>query len=195
MIMELHELKNCIDSALAVCQSMIHKNPILVWSESDFERLLCNCITQVICGKTKNKQAPEFSIHTQISHYVDGKAHLDIRPDILLLKDQLLKKAIDDYIPNKKGIYEGPSIAIELKYLHIGKGTSVVEHDFSKWISNLNEETWLYVVVLLDIPRNPGNTKHFENKEATIYQYQNAMIEKCSDDRNKIHCKVLKKII
>lgn len=193
--MELSELKRCIDTALDSCQKTIEKKPIVVWSEADLERLLANCIIKSICEVSNNSQEPEFTVHTQISHYVDGKKHPDIRPDILLLKEKDLIKAIDNYIPYKKEKYEGPSIAIELKYLHVGDGISVVEHDFTKWESKLDDNTWLYVVVLLDVPRNPRNRNYYADKEAKIYQQRDAMGKKFPSDSNRIYSKVLKKII
>ena len=82
-----------------------------------------------------------------------------------------------------------------MKYLHVGDGTSIVEHDFNKWKSKLDKDTWLYVAVLLDIPSHPRNLRHFEEKEAKIYQYRDAMRVACPDDYNRIFCKVLKKIV
>ena len=193
--MELSELKHYIDSAIDSCQRIIENKPIVVCSEADLERLLANCITRLICEESNNSQEPEFSVHTQISHYIDGKKHPDIRPDILLLKEKELIKAIDNYIPRKNEKYEGPSIAIELKYLHVGDGISVVEHDFTKWESKLDDNTWLYVVVLLDVPCNPRNRNYYADKEAKIYQLRDAMRENFPDDYNRIHSKVLKKTI
>ena len=192
--MELSELKLCIDAAIDRCQSIIENKPIVVWSEADLERILANCIIKSICEVSNNSQEPEFSVHTQISHYVDGKKHPDIRPDILLLKEKELIKAIEYYIPRKKEKYEGPSIAIELKYLHVGDGISIVKHDFSKWESKLDDNTWLYVVVLLDTPCHPRNRNYYADKEAKIYQQRDAMRDKFPDDYQRIHCKVLKKI-
>ena len=168
--MELSELKVCIDAAIDCCQSLIENKPIVVWSEADLERLLANCITKSICKESNNVQEPVFSVHNQISHYVDGKIHPDIRPDILLLKDKELIKAIDNYVPHKKEKYDGPSIAIELKYLHVGDGVSLVKHDFNKWKSKLDDNTWLYVVVLLDIPSHPRNRNYYADKEEKMYQ-------------------------
>ena len=192
--MELSDLKQLISRAIDECQSIIEGNPNVVLSEADFERLLANCISEAINKETKNQQEDVFSVHTQISHYVDGKVHPDVRPDILLLIERMLQSSIDNYIPHKKEKYDGPSIAIELKYLHIGDSTSIVEKDFEKWKKKLDDKTWLYVVVLLDTPRHPRKKGYFEDKEAKILILCNAMKEEHRDYNNKVECKVLKKI-
>lgn len=194
--MSLCELKEHIDSAIDCCQRIIVNHPTVILSEADFERLLSLCITHQI-GENflKEPSNEEFSVHTQISHYVDGKVHPDVRPDVLLLKECELKKAIDNYRSRKTEMYEGPSIAIELKYLHIGDSTSMVQHDFEKWESKLDDNTWLYVVVLLDISDNHRYRRRYETKEEKINQLYETMKNENPDDNNRIFCKVIKKTV
>lgn len=192
--MDLKALVNYIDSALIICQSTIEKNPNVVLSEADFERLTANCISRTLHENVCYPNRSDFSVHTQISHYIDGNVHPDVRPDILLLRERELAKAFKDYIPHKKDKYDGASVAIELKYLHVGDGVSIVQHDFDKWKTKLDENTWLYVIVLLDTPLHPRNIQYYENKEAKIYQQCNKMKEDYPNDKERLYCKVLKKI-
>ena len=192
--MELSELKICIDSAIDKCQSIIEDNPNVILTEADFERLIANCISCVICENKRCPQDNDFSVHTQISHYVDGKVHPDARPDILLLKESKLIESIKGYIPHKLEKYNGPSIAIELKYLHVGDCTSKVQHDFDKWKNKLNKKNWLYVIVLLDSPCKPKKRQFYENKRNKIIQLYNMMIKEHPQySKNILNCSVLRK--
>ena len=194
--MELLELKDLITISLDSCQQIIEDNPNVILSEADLERLLANCISSSIREDIRNPQEDSFSVHTQISHYVDGKVHPDVRPDILLLIESMLERDRNEFLQHRKKYkYDGPSIAVELKYLHIGEGTSLVQKDFDKWKRKLNDESWLYVIVLLEAPLHPRKRDYYEKKEAQIYRQCNAMKDECQDDRNRVYCKVLKKII
>lgn len=142
--MELHELKSFIDSALDDCQNIIGNNTNVVLSEADLERLLANCISRCINEDIENPQNDSFSVHTQISHYMDDHSHVDKRVDILLLKESML-----ELCTKHKGYkYLNDSFALELKYLRPKDHVDIVRCDFCKR-RVLESNSWLYVVVLI----------------------------------------------
>lgn len=183
--MELHELKEGIESAISTCQELICKNPNIVLSEGDFEKLLCNCISEVI-NYDPIRTNDNFSVHTQISHYMDGKKHSDMRVDILLLQESKLRNCT-----KAKGFkYYDDSFALELKYLHEKDDIRKVRCDFCKR-RDLDQNSWLYVVVLLDLTEE--KTEEFEKKKRQIEQYANELYEmKAGYDKN-LFFQVLKK--
>ncbi len=134
----------------------------------------------------------DFSVHTQLSHYLDDKKHSDIRPDIILLKESKIKELLRTDITRKSFKYDGPSIAIELKYFHSKDDITKIVHDFEKWRGKLNDYTYLFVVALIDVSsRSRRNT--FENRKARILQTFNRMITE-NKYENYLFCKVLKKV-
>lgn len=188
--MTLEELKDLVFIAIDKCQAIIEHNSNAVLSESDFERLLSKCISCIIGENIYSPMDEEFSVHTQLSHYIDEKKHLDIRPDIILLKESLIKNLLRTDIINKGFKYDGPSIAIELKYFHNKDDFSKINHDFDKWRGELNNNTYLFVVVLFDVlPNSRVNT--FENRKAKVLQKYEEM--KDNGNENYLFCKVLKK--
>ena len=156
--MALYELKECIDSAICNCQELLLKNPNLVLSEGDFEKLLCNCISEVI-NYDPLKPSDSFTVHTQISHYMDGKKHSDMRVDILLLQESKLRNCTKA----KNFQYCSDSFALELKYLHEKDDIRKVRCDFCKR-KDLDANSWLYVVVLMDCS-DDSNYKFDEKKK------------------------------
>ena len=183
--MDLNELKVVIDSAIYSCQELICKNPNIVLSEGDLEKLLCNCISEVI-NYNPIKPDDSFSVHTQISHYMDGKKHSDMRVDILLLQESKLRNCT-----KAKGYkYYDDSFALELKYLHEKDDIRKVRCDFCKR-HDLDSNSWLYVVVLLDVVEEKAD--RFEEKKRQIEQYANELYEmKAGYDKN-LFFKILKK--
>ena len=165
------ELEEHVQNALEKCQEIILNHPNVVLSEADFERLLCKCISNEI--EEVVEQLPStnhYSVHTQISHYIkeNGKYKIKERVDILILDESLLEECK----VHKKDKYFGPSIALELKYLHIGDSVNCVEDDFDKW-KNIKEDSSLYVVVLLEA----NNEKRFNRKKDKIMKFENKYSE------------------
>ena len=77
--MEMDELGSHVKNALEECQRIISEHPNVVLSEADFEQLLCRYISNEIKEeKEKIPTAGNFSVHTQISHYIpqNGKYKL-----------------------------------------------------------------------------------------------------------------------
>ncbi len=185
--MDIPELKELVNDALDECQSIILANKNAVLSESDFERLLSNCIAKFINNDIHNPH--DFSVHTQVSHYFDkeGKTDVDKRVDILLLKESELTP----YINHKRFKYSGESIAFELKYLHENDSVSGVKRDFSKW-DDLKNESTLYVIVLIDTRKD----ENFSNKEEKIrLMFENQIGDNDNNGQNQLIYRVLKKKI
>ena len=150
LVMELNELKEKIDLALKTVQRIITSHPNVVLSEADLERLVSSCISHEIREKNYSANNP-FSVHTQISHYKKNdetglSTQLDKRVDILLLKENELQICLKNHKLYK---YDGDSIALELKYLHIGEGAARIKSDLYKK-NIINNHSWLYLVILLD---------------------------------------------
>lgn len=184
--MELSELKKSIDSAISKCQEMICKNPNIVLSEGDFEKLLCNCISGVI-KYNPLKPGDDFSVHTQISHYMDGKVHSDIRVDILLLQESKLTNCTKA----KNYQYYNDSFALELKYLHERDNIRKVRCDFCKR-RDLDANSWLYVVVLLDY--NEEKQELFEERKKAIEEYAKELYDMKEEyKKNLFYCVLMKK--
>ena len=179
------ELEKSVQNALEKCQKIILKHPNVVLSEADFERLLCKCISNEI--KEVVEQVPpanHYSVHTQISHYIpkNGKYQLRERVDILILDENFLEECKT----HKKDKYFGTSIALELKYLHIGDSVSCVEKDFDKW-ENIKDDSSLYVVVLLEAKKE----KYFNRKKDIITKFENKYSENKQNGLNSLHSYVM----
>ena len=185
--MELLELKELINDALDDCQSIISANRNAVLSESDFERLLSNCIAKSINDDIRNPH--DFSVHTQVSHYFDeeGKTDVDRRVDILLLKESELAP----YINHKRFKYSGESIAFELKYLHETDSVSKVKCDFCKW-DDLKNESSLYVIVLIDTRREEDYSK---KEEKIRLMFEDMVGDDDNSGQNQLFYRILKKEI
>lgn len=142
--LELKDLPELIDCALAACQQDINDDPNRIFNEADFERLLANHLEHKLKGTN-------FSVHTQMKGYYRdrGKTKYD-KPDIVLLKDEAKYDPITEQFINKSD-----SVSIELKYLHewSNQKKEDVKKDFEKkqHIDMGEEKTWLYVVVLMDV--------------------------------------------
>ena len=180
--MELRDLKELIDGAIIDCQSIITETPKIVLSEGDFERLLSRCIENKLSQQNDN----EFCVHTQISHYFDRHSHPDKRVDILLLKEN----EIYPHVNHKEFIYNKESFAIELKYLHRKDSVLRVMNDFIKR-GELKENSWLYVIVLLD----SWSDGTYEKRKGKIEEIKENIIKANKKYRKNLFCKVLKKEI
>lgn len=183
--MGLTELIKNINAALRDCQSLIYDNPQVILSEADFERYLSNFISDKIGYNPRNPVEHGFSVHSQISHHREDNRVVDARVDILIFRD-------DDFIETddveKRFKCSGKSIVIELKYLHTNNHYSIVQEDFDK-INNIGNESWLYVVVLLD---NCDKGIFLRKKREILKNWKDqAFINK---NRGKIFCRVLEKI-
>ena len=185
--MELLELKKLIKDALDECQSIILANRNAVLSESDFERLLSNCIAKSINDDIRNPH--DFSVHTQVSHYFDeeGKTEVDKRVDILLLKESELTP----FINHKRFKYSGESIAFELKYWHETDSVSKVKCDFCKW-DDLKNESSLYVIVLIDTRREEDYSK---KEEKIRLMFEDMVGDDDNSGQNQLFYRILKKEI
>lgn len=183
--MELIELKKRINEALDECQSIISANKNAVLSESDFERLLSNSISNAINDDIRNPH--DFSVHTQVSHYFDeeGKTDVDRRVDILLLKESDLTP----FINHKRFKYSGESIAFELKYLHETDSVSKVKCDFCKW-NDLKNESSLYVIVLIDTQDDEAYSK---KEEKIRLMFEDMIGDNGNNGQNQLFYRLLKK--
>lgn len=180
--MELRDLKELIDGAIIDCQSIITEKPKIVLSEGDFERLLSFCIENKLSQQNDN----EFCVHTQISHYFDRYSHPDKRVDILLLKEN----EIYPHVNHKEFFYNKESFAIELKYLHRKDSILRVLDDFIKR-GELKDNSWLYVIVLLDSWKD----EIYEKRKGKIEEIKENIIRGNKKYRKNLFCKVLKKEI
>ena len=185
--MEMDELESHVKNALKECQRIISEHPNVVLSEADFEQLFCRCISNEIKEeKEKIPTAGNFSVHTQISHYIpqNGKYKLGERVDILILDESKL----EDCKEHKKEKYFGDSIAFELKYLHIGDSANLVIKDFKKW-DNIKDDSSLYVVVLLEAK----SEKSYQNKKQKIEKIEKNYDEVKHNGQNHLFCSIMMK--
>lgn len=181
------ELEINVRDALTECQKIILKHPNIVLSEADFERLLCNCISRQIKEEyDKIPSTDDFSVHTQISHYIqeNGKYKLEERVDILILDESKL----EDCKEHKKDKYYGTSIAFELKYLHIGDSVTIVKEDFEKW-NHIKDDSSLYIVVLLEAKSEKKYNVKKEKVEKIEKEYDNVK----KHGQNQLLCSIMMK--
>lgn len=181
--MDLSELKTIIESALEDCETIITNYPYVILSEADLEKLVSWCIQNKLNQGNYQKPAPEdFTVHTQISHYMEGHSRPNRRVDILLLTEEGIKKW-----PNNKGLkYLDDSFAIELKYYHAKESIDDIRCDFYKR-KELENNSWLYVVALID--SNEG----YDDKERSIYAMRDELINKHPEYEKNLFCHVMKK--
>jgi tetrahydromethanopterin S-methyltransferase subunit G len=185
--MERDKLEKHVKDALIECQKIISKHPSVVLSEADYERLLCRCISDEIDEVVDQvPEADQFSVHTQISHYIpdNGKYKFGERVDILILDESKL----EDCKEHQKEKYFGTSIAFELKFLHIGDSVNCIKYDFEKW-KNLRDDSSLYVVVLLEV----NSEKAYNRKKEKIDKIENVYSEIKQNGQNQLQCYVMMK--
>lgn len=181
------ELENHVKDALEECQKTILEHPNVVLSEADFERLLCRCISNEIDEVVdKVPEANQFSVHTQISHYIPekGKYRIGERVDILILDENRL----EDCKEHHKDKYSGTSIAFELKYLHIGDSVTLVKEDFEKW-NHIKDDSSLYIVVLLEAKSEKKYNVKKEKVEKIEKEYDNVK----KHGQNQLLCLIMMK--
>ena len=183
--MELEEVKKLIDEALGDCQEKLDKQPDIVLSEADFERLVSWSIMKKLGHADYKKPQPsDFTVHTQVSHYIDGIDRPDKRMDILLMIKEKIEAA-----KHRKGYeYINDSFALELKYIHKNESLGNVRCDFCKRF-NLELNSWLYVVVLID----SDNDELFQRKKNEIEDMKNELLKEHSIYNGKLFCAVLRK--
>lgn len=183
--MELSDLKALIEEALKECEAIVCKDPYVVLSEADFERLVSWCIQYKLNQGSYQKPSPkDFTVHTQISHYHEGHTRPKRRVDILLLTEEGIKKW-----PNNKGFkYIDDSFAIELKYYHAKESIDDIRCDFCKR-RELDNNSWLYIVALID------SNEEFDDKEKNIYAMRDELINKYPEYEKILFCHVMKKPI
>lgn len=187
--MNLRELKLLIDYAINDCQRIIRENPKSVLSEGDFEQLLSDCIAKRIGYVTTAPQANDFTVHTQISHYNNENDKYDAKVDILIAKQNDIKKS---WSLNKQyEIYQASeSFAIELKYLHaVSKNIlKKATEDIDKFKNYYKDDSHYYSIVLLD---KNENTINYKKEILKYFKDEKAKLGK--KYRNNIYCKVLTK--
>jgi NAD-dependent dihydropyrimidine dehydrogenase PreA subunit len=182
-------LEKCVKNGIQKCGSIIQEHPNGVLSESDMEKLLCHCIS--FCIGEDLEKVPEkdnFSVHTQISHYIkkNDKYTIGERVDILVLDENNLEFCKGE----RKNKYYGISVALELKYLHIGDSVTLVDKDFEKW-DNIKEDSSLFIVVLLD---SKNEQSFIRKRKKLINTIGMKYINDRRNDKNKLFCYVLRKI-
>lgn len=186
--MELPDLRILIESALLKCQRILFRQPEIVLSEADLERLVAWSIMKMLKQNNyKKPQSFDYTVHSQITHYSNGRLGRKRRPDLLLLTNEGLRNA-----QTPKGfIYNDNSFAIELKYIRNNDTgfEDKVRRDFNKR-KELSNRSWLYIVVLI------------ETDDVTKFDDIKAKIEKMRDNRIKrskfstednLNCFVLRK--
>ena len=186
--MELKELKQLVNLSIKDCQRIINKNPKVVLSESDFEKLLSECISKRI-GYVPEKPTPDsFAVYTQITHYDNIKNELNARVDILLMKPDKICKTRDN---NKRFVYKSKeSIAIELKYRHDNNSACVTAamKDIKKFYK-YKDDSYYYAIILLD--KNANTQTH--RKDILDYYKKVRDSRKNKKYKNKFFCQVLTK--
>ena len=181
-------LEKCVKNGVLKCRSIIQEHPNSVLSESDLEKLLCHCIS--ICIREDVEKVPPkgaFSVHTQISHYIkkNDKYTIGERVDILVLDENHLEFCKE----HRKDKYYGISVALELKYLHIGDSVSLVKKDFEKW-DNIKDNSSLFIVVLLD---SKTEKRYLAKKNKLINTIGLKYINNRRNNCNKLFCYTLRK--
>ena len=178
--MTLRELKKIIVIALRESQKIIDEQPKVVLSEADLERLVSWCIMNKLGLKDYKKPNPcDFTVHTQISHYTDSEIKPNRRPDILLLTEDGMKRAVKH---KRKGFeYRDSSFTIELKFLHSEDSVDRVDEDFGKR-KELYSKTWLYVVVLIE----SENDMSYKHKAKLIREKKKIFISENPQYKNKL---------
>lgn len=188
--MNLQKLKELVDFAIDDCQLIIQKDPMVVLSEGDFERLLADCISKRIGYYPGLSKPNDYAVHSQITHYNNEKEELDARVDILLAKPTDIKP---DKTLNKNFVIfqSAESFAIELKYRHDDNFACVTaaKEDIDKVIK-YKDDSYYYAIILLD--RNMNTNNHIDD----IKKYYEAKKEELDENnKRKFFCRVLVKEI
>ena len=186
--MELIDLKVLIDNALETCQRKLNKQPEIVLSEADLERLVSWSIMKMLRQNNYKKPQPsDYTVHTQITHYSDSRLIHNRRPDILLLTNEGLRNA-----QTPKGFeYNNDSFAIELKYIRNNDTgfEDKIRKDFNKR-KELYNRSWLYVVVLIET-NDAHKFSEMKNKIEKMREYR-IKRGRYSTEEN-LYCFVLRK--
>lgn len=149
-------MESIINQAISLCEVQIHDNPMLILSESDFERLLAQNISTLI-NTSKDKEIKKYAVHTQISYYSENfDRHPKYRVDILVIDHENIEES-----PKKhKGfIYTPMAFAIEVKYFHEKDRLSKINSDFKKVELLMPNKSHLFVVALLEYKNDASTAK------------------------------------
>lgn len=188
--MELQDLKDLIKKALMDCEAKLKEEPEIVLSEADFERLVCWSIMNHLGHKDYQKpNSGDYTVHTQVSHYMDDDKKPDYRVDILLLTKEGMKDAKENNLKGYK--YMADSFALELKYFHACDSISKIkrtECDFCKR-KYLDSNSWLYVVALIE----SDNEDDYSDKKAIIDAMKDNMVKYNQDFQNNLFHYVMRK--
>lgn len=189
--MELSELKNLIEGSLHDCELKLEQEPEIVLSEADFERLVCWSIMNRLGHNDYRMPRPgDYTVHTQVSHYMDDENRPDYRVDILLLT----KEGMSDAKGNQQKGYKylADSFALELKYYHAKDPISKIKRikcDFCKR-DDLDMNSWLYVVALVE----SESENDYLNKKTIIDGIKDEIVNKNHDyQKNLFHYVMNKK--
>lgn len=188
--MELTELKNLIKGALADCEHKLQEEPEIVLSEADFERLVSWSIMNKLEHRDYQMPKPgDFTVHTQISHYVDNRNCPDARVDILLLTKEGMNEANGNELKGFKYIED--SFALELKYFHANASISKIKTIWSDFCKRdyLDSNSWLYVVALIET----NNDEDYLKKKEIIDAMKEDMVKLNSNYQENLDNYVMRK--
>jgi len=190
LIMDLSELKDLIKGSLHDCELKLEQEPEIVLSEADFERLVCWSIMNRLGHNDYRMPKPgDFTVHTQVSHYMDNENRPDYRVDILLLTKEGMNDAKENRLKGYK--YMADSFAIELKYFHAKDPVSKIKKikcDFCKR-DDLDMNSWLYVVALVE----SENENDYLEKKTIIDNLKDEMVNKNHDYESNLFHYVMNK--
>lgn len=188
--MELSELKEVIDKALKACEDKLVEEPEIVLSEADFERLVCWSIMREL-GHTDYQKPKhgDFTVHTQVSHYMDGENRPEYRVDILLLTKEGMRNAKGNHRKGYK--YLDDSFSLELKYYHANDSLSKIKKsrcDFCKR-DDLDSNSWLYIVTLIE----SNDEDDYLNKKTIIDDMKDDMVNRNQNYQQNLFNYVMRK--
>lgn len=178
-------METIILNAIKICQKEIQDNPMLILSESDFERLLAHNIS-ILISKSQNEAIKKFVVHTQVSFYGEKfDSEPQYRVDILLMKQE----EIEEHIQNHKGFkYASKAYVIEVKYFHKKDDVTQINSDLEKAKQLLNNNSHLYVVALLEF-KNEKITEKLNN----LYQTRKQELIENNYPNKNLHINILYK--
>jgi hypothetical protein len=188
--MELTELKVLIREALDDCELKLKEEPEIVLSEADFERLVSWSIMNGLGHRDYQMPRPgDFTVHTQVSHYVDNRNCPDARVDILLLTKEGMKDASGNVLKEYK--YLQDSFALELKCFHANDSMSKIKTIWSDFCKReyLDSNSWLYVVALIE----SDNDEDYSKKKAIIDAMNDDMLKQNPDYQRNLYHYVMRK--
>lgn len=137
---ELEQMVALVKQAINGFVTDLQNSTYCILSEGDFERLLTNQIEQSL--------PKEYVIHNQVSYYGNTNA-LKYRVDAVIMKASEISNSEEIH---KGYMYNGISVALELKYYKKMDRVSSIEKDIKKSVEFLNNapNAFLFVIPLLE---------------------------------------------